>query len=123
MRGQPEVDATGVEDVTALGNETQSFVVLKLVQADGTFQGAPPNFQTLDGGVDESREGADDFGVEAAGVALAAPARRSKGVGSSMESSLRTLTRADGEEAQCEEDDEENDQNNGHGFIESNLGW
>lgn len=105
--------------MTALGNETQSFVVLKLIQADGAFQGTSPNFKALDGGVDECGEGADDFGVEAAGVAPAVPDWQIVGP---SESSLCTLTRVDGNEAQGEEDDNEDDQNDGHGFIETDLG-
>lgn len=76
--GQPGVDAIGVENVAALGEQTQRFVVFELVQAHGALERAIADLEPLDGGVDEGWEGSDGVRVEAtrhAGASVASADR------------------------------------------------
>lgn len=71
VRSQPKVNARRVEDMTTFGDKTQCFMVLKLVQANGTFECAFTNFKALDCGIYKGGESSDDVRVEAVtGVAV-----------------------------------------------------
>lgn len=119
VRSQPLVDALGVEHVVALGDQTQHFVVLELIQADGALERVLPDFEPLDCGVLEGGEGVDDGGVKSAGGAAAGAA----GVGSAGADTgglgVGAVADIDGEEAHEEEGGDEDDDDDGHGGAEA----
>lgn len=109
MRFKPGVDTLGVEDVIAFRDQTQRFVVLELVQADGALQSAFANLQRLDLRVDEGRESVDDLAVEAArGTSPGAVASGAGGAGDGV-AGVGAVADVDGEEAHEEESGNQHD--------------
>lgn len=102
--------------MVALGDQTQRFVVLELVQAHGTFQGTTANLVVLDGGVNESREGLDDIRVKSTRHAAACE------VNAASETVAGTLAGVDGGEAEDEEDGDEEGHDDGHFEVEFGRG-
>lgn len=109
--GQPLVDTVRMEDVVALGHEAERLGVLELVEADGAFQGTFSNLVNLDCGVVESREGADDGGIEAARLASGSSGE----VGEGGAGRLAAVADVEGENAGEEESGDKNDDDDGHG--------
>ena len=71
-----------MEDVAAVWDQTQRFVILKLVQAHRACQGFFRNHEALHGGVEEGGEALDDVRADAAGLrTVAARCRRRLGFG------------------------------------------
>lgn len=109
MRFKPGVDTLGVEDVVAFRDQTQRFVILELVQADGALERAFADLQRLDVGVDEGRESVDDLAVEATGGA--APGAVASGAGGADDgvAGVGAVANVDGEEAHEEESRNQHD--------------
>lgn len=109
MRFKPGVDALGVEDVVAFRDQTQRFVILELVQADGALERAFADLQRLDLRVHEGRESVDDLAVEAAGGA--APGAVASGAGGADDgvAGVGAVANVDGEEAHEEESRNQHD--------------
>lgn len=122
MRFEPGVDTLGVEDVVTFRDQTQRFVVLELVQADGALERAFAYLQRLHLGVNEGRESVDNVAVEAArrtapGAVAAGAAGADDGV-----AGVGAVADVDGEEAHEEERRNQHDDYYGERRAEFHVG-
>lgn len=120
VRGQPGVDALGVENVAAFGEQTQRFVVFELVQAHGALERVLADLEPLDGGVHEGWEVPDCGRVEATRHAGASVA--SAGADGEVEAAADLPVGAGPhvhrEDADDEEGADEDDHDDGHTSVE-----
>jgi len=120
VRGQPGVDALGVENVAALGEQTQRFVVFELVQAHGALERAHADLEPLDGGVHEGWEGLHGGSVEAtrhAGASVAS-ADGDGEVEAAADLPVGAGPHVHREDSDDKEDADEDDHDDGHTFVD-----
>ena len=117
---QPGVDAVRVENVVALGYQTQRFVVLEFVQAHRALQRAFPDLQPFHCGVGQGREGIDDLLIEPT------RGRRVSGEDACRDAVAaldpRAVADVDGEESHEEERGNQNDDDYRHRGAELGVG-
>lgn len=113
MRGEPRVDAVGMEHVTAEWDELDSLPLLELAQADWAVVDHP----VLRGlTVRHQRQRVHEGGVEAAALAAWWGAGRGGSRGRLVGGG--EAADVDGEEAHEEEGGEEDEDGKGHGGVE-----
>jgi hypothetical protein len=120
VRDQPGVDAIGVENVAALGEQTQRFVVFELVQAHGALERALTDLEPLDGGVHEGWECPNGGRVEATrhAGASAASADSDGEVDAATDAPVGAGPHVHRENGDDEEDADEDDHDVGNTFVE-----
>lgn len=105
--------------MVALGNQTQRFVILKLVQAHGALQRSLPDFKPPDDFVLQGRERVDNAGVEATRGAASGAA--GDGPAGAYTAGLRVgaVADVDGEETHEEEGGDQDGDDDRHGGAEA----
>lgn len=115
---EPGVDAVGVEDVVALGEQAKHIAPIELGEADGALQSPLADLVVFDVGIHQHGERLDHRRIE--------PPQRPRPVGTSAGgvpvdrevAPLGALPDVDGEEAHHEEHADEHDDDDGHGGVE-----
>lgn len=116
MGSQPLVDALWVEDVIALGYQTQGFGIFELGQADGALEGAFADLVILDERVLKGGKGLDDCRVETARSTPGTTDGSTESQGANAAGGrIGAVADVDGEKAHEEKSGDQDDDDDCHG--------